>query len=220
MSAGEYVRRYFILFWGLVFNALGVVIVTGAELGTSPIASTPYTLSLLIPALTLGNWTILFNFFLIACSALLLWKNAKPLEIVLELVVSVVFGYLVDLFMFLFDFISPSHYVLRLLCVIIGCAVVAFGVYLEVVADVVMLAGDAFVRAIVHRTGGQHGTIRMISDISMVALAAILSLVFMGELKGVREGTIISALITGLFVGLFSRFFRRLTRIMLGKYFF
>lgn len=78
-----------------------------------------------------------------------------------------------------------------------GCAILGFGVYLEVLADVVMLPGESFVRAIVQTWKTNFGTTKIIFDISMAVIAAALSFLFSGQLNGVREGTIIAALLVG-----------------------
>ena len=53
-------KRYIIFLIGLFINSLGVSLITKANLGTSPISSIPYVLSLNFP-LTLGNFTIIFS---------------------------------------------------------------------------------------------------------------------------------------------------------------
>ena len=42
----EKLKRYIIFFIGLYINSLGVALITKASLGTSPISSIPYVLSL------------------------------------------------------------------------------------------------------------------------------------------------------------------------------
>ena len=65
MNRAEGIRRYIIFFFGLIFVSFGIAFTTKAMLGTSPISSIPYSLSLVLPQLSLGKWTILFNFLLI-----------------------------------------------------------------------------------------------------------------------------------------------------------
>ena len=55
-------KRTLIFLIGLVLNSLGVALVTKASLGTSPISSIPYVLSLNFPA-SLGMFTIFFQPF-------------------------------------------------------------------------------------------------------------------------------------------------------------
>ena len=67
-------KRYVIFLIGLFVNSLGVSLITKASLGTSPISSIPYVLSLSFP-FTLGNFTIFFSVFLILLQLLILRKN-------------------------------------------------------------------------------------------------------------------------------------------------
>ena len=64
-------KRYILFLIGLFVNALGVSLVTKASLGTSPISSIPYVLSLNFP-FTLGNFTIVFSILLIILQILIL----------------------------------------------------------------------------------------------------------------------------------------------------
>ena len=59
----EKLKRYLIFLVGLFVNSLGVSLITKANLGTSPISSIPYVLSLNFP-FTLGNFTIFFSIIL------------------------------------------------------------------------------------------------------------------------------------------------------------
>lgn len=60
----EKAKRYAIFAIGLFINSLGVSFITTADLGTSPISSIPYVLSLNAP-LSLGQFTILFNLLIV-----------------------------------------------------------------------------------------------------------------------------------------------------------
>ena len=188
-------KRYVIFLIGLFVNSLGVSLITKASLGTSPISSIPYVLSISFP-FTLGNFTIFFSIFLILLQLLILRKNFK-LEHVLQIPVSIVFGYFIDLTMLLFAWVNPQVYIMKIIYLLIGCLILGFGVYMEVLADVVMLPGESFVRAIVLTWKTNFGTTKICFDVSMSVIAAILSFVFTGRLNGVREGTIIAALLVG-----------------------
>lgn len=60
----EKLKRYIIFIIGLYINSFGVSLITKAMLGTSPISSIPYVLSLNFP-FSLGQFTIFFSLFLI-----------------------------------------------------------------------------------------------------------------------------------------------------------
>ncbi len=196
-------KRYLLFLVGLFVNALGVSLVTKASLGTSPISSIPYVLSLNFP-FTLGNFTIFFSILLIILQIIILRKNFKIANI-LQIPVSIAFGYFIDLTMYLFFWVNPQNYFVKIIALLAGCAVLGFGVYLEVVADVVMLPGESFVRAIVQTWNTNFGTTKIIFDTSMAVIAAVLSFVFSGKLNGVREGTLIAALLVGFIARLLGK---------------
>lgn len=58
---------------------------------------------------------------------------------------------------------------------LIGCVILGFGVFLEVIADVVMLPGESFVRAVVFRWKTEFGITKVVFDVSMTVIAAVLS---------------------------------------------
>lgn len=60
-----------------------------------------------------------------------------------------------------------------------------------------MLAGEFFVRAVSRRVKGDFGFVKLGFDVSLVVLSAVISLVFMSSIKGVREGTVAAAVLVG-----------------------
>ena len=199
----ETLKRYLIFLVGLFVNSLGVSLITKANLGTSPISSIPYVLSLNFP-FTLGNFTIFFSIFLIVLQLIILRKNFK-LEHILQIPVSIIFGYFIDLTMILFSWVNPEVYIMKIVYLLIGCMILGAGVYMEVLADVVMLPGESFVRAIVLTWKTNFGTTKICFDVSMSVIAAVLSFVFAGRLAGVREGTVIAALLVGFIARLIGK---------------
>ena len=199
----ETLKRYLIFLVGLFVNSLGVSLITKANLGTSPISSIPYVLSLNFP-FTLGNFTIFFSIFLIVLQLIILRKNFK-LEHILQIPVSIIFGYFIDLTMILFFWVNPEAYIMKIVYLLIGCLILGAGVYMEVLADVVMLPGESFVRAIVLTWKTNFGTTKICFDVSMSVTAAVLSFVFAGRLAGVREGTVIAALLVGFIARLIGK---------------
>ena len=199
----EKLKRYLIFLVGLFVNSLGVSLITKANLGTSPISSIPYVLSLNFP-FTLGNFTIFFSIFLIALQLIILRRNFK-LEHILQIPVSIIFGYFIDLTMILFSWVNPEAYIMKIVYLLIGCLILGVGVYMEVLADVVMLPGESFVRAIVLTWKTNFGTTKICFDVSMSVIAAVLSFIFAGSLAGVREGTVIAALLVGFIARLIGK---------------
>ena len=191
----EKFKRYIIFLIGLFISSLGVSFVTKANLGTSPISSIPYVLSLNY-SMSLGEFTIFFSILLIVFQLIILRKNFK-LEHVLQIPFSIAFGYFIDFTMILLSFVKPSFYLMKIAYLLIGCAILAIGVYFEVLANVVMLPGESFVRAISVTWNTDFGKTKIAFDVSMTLIACIMGFMFTSKLQGVREGTLIAALLVG-----------------------
>ena len=204
MSKAEIFKRYLIFTVGLFISSFGVAVITKADLGTSPISAIPYVLSLYYP-LTLGEFTIIFSVLLIVIQLIILRKNFKA-EYFLQLPVSIAFGYFIDFSMFLLKMLSPDMYVVKLLFLLAGCLILGIGVYMEVLANVAMLPGESFVRAVSTTWNTNFGNTKVAFDVSLTVIAAVLSFLFVHRLEGVREGTIIAALLVGFIARLFGRY--------------
>ncbi|MGN0585379.1 MAG: YitT family protein [Ruminococcus sp.] len=207
----ETVKRYLVFAAGLVLTALGIAFTTQSGLGTSPISAIPYTLSLIVPKMTVGNWTIIFSMLLILIQLIIEKREAKKVELLLQIIVTFPFGYIIDFWIFCLEPFAPAVYPMRLLFMIIGCFVLAMGVYFQVTGNVVMLPGDAFVRSVSRAAGKEFGRTRMVSDIVMTAVAFIACLAALHTIQGVREGTVIAALLVGNIVRLYKAKFCGLT---------
>ncbi len=205
------IKRYMIFIIGLFINALGVSVITKADLGTSPISAIPYVLSLKFP-FTLGQLTVIFSLLLVILQLIILRKNFK-IEHILQIPVSFLFGYFIDMTMVMLSMIVPQNYLHSLICLLLGCLILGFGVYLEVLANVVMLPGESFFRAVSQTWQTEFGTTKVSFDVSMTVIATALSFIFFFTLSGVREGTIIAAILVGFISRLFGRLFNRIKNL-------
>jgi uncharacterized membrane protein YczE len=146
--------------------------------------------------LSLGEFTIAFSLLLILLQLLILKKDFK-LEHVLQIPISIAFGYFIDLTMSLLSGIKPSSYFSSIVYLIIGCVILSVGVYIEVLANVAMLPGESFVRAITSKCNTDFGITKIVFDVSMTIIAGALSFAFAHKIDGVREGTVVAALLVG-----------------------
>lgn len=199
----EMIKRYIVFILGLFISSLGVSFITKANLGTSPISSIPYVLSLQFP-MTIGEFTIIFSLLLIALQILILRKDFKLIDL-LQIPVSVAFGYFIDLTMLMLNWLNPQSYLFQIIYLLIGCVILGFGVYLEMLGNVIMLPGESFVRSVVTRWKRNFGNTKVCFDASMTICAGLLSVVFFLQLQGVREGTIIAAVLVGFIAKFFDK---------------
>lgn len=210
----ELIKRYIFLLAGLFVNGLGVSFITKAGLGTSPITSIPYTLSLGFTP-TVGMFTLFFNLLLIVLQIILLRRNFQ-LQNLLQLPIIALFSFFIDLTMSLLGFIQPETYAMKVVSLIVGCLILGFGVFMEMVANVAMLPGEATVRAVSDVFSTDFGKTKIAFDSSMTVIAAIMSFIMFKHLDGVREGTIVAAILVGFIARLFKKYIGGIEKILIS----
>lgn len=204
-------KRYLIFFIGMLVQSAGIALVVKSLLGTSPISSVPYVLSQAFPY-TLGTMTFAVNMVFVVAQVAILQRDFHPTQL-LQIPVTFVFAAFIDMHMCLLSVVAPEQYVLKLLVLLTGAAFIALGVSLQVIANVVMLSGEAIVNAIALHWHFGFGRVKTIFDTGLVIFAVVLSFACLGEIIGVREGTLLSAMLTGMM----ARFFiQHLSRVDAG----
>ena len=149
------------------------------------------------------------------------YARDHALIIFLQVPVTVIFSASIDLAMWSIAQVVPEDviYVGKLGLLAAGSITLAIGVTLQVCADVAMVSGEAFVKALSMRLHKEFGLIKTFFDSSLVLIAVVLSFVWTGfsSIEGVREGTVVGALSIGPMVRFllprlqprFTRFFTR-----------
>lgn len=203
-------RRYILFAVSLFVNAMGIAFITKALLGTSPITSVTYVLSMFTP-LTIGQWTIVLNLLFVLFE--LPFMTRKELKddlrmFLLQIPISLCFGTFIDLSMNMLYWLEPVKYIEQIIYLLVGCVILAAGITLEVKANVAMMAGEYFVRVISQRFHGEFGYVKLCFDITLVCIACLFSICFMSGIYGVREGTVAAALLVGPIVHFISPYYR------------
>lgn len=204
MNKTELFRRYSIFTLSLFIIALGISVVTRSYLGTSPISSTPYVFSLNTP-ISMGTGLILLGVVFIIIQSIMLGVKGvkeKKFDLIIQIPITIFFGLCTDLSMWLLDGFNPEPYYLKIISLVFGSFILAIGISLEVIANVAMMGSEYTIQIASKRYNKEFGILKMISDITLVSLAIISSLLFTSKVEGVREGTVIAAIITGPFVKL------------------
>lgn len=202
MSNVHTMKRYCIFIVGLFFMGLGVALITKSNLGTSPISSVPYVLSMIFP-ITIGQFTFLLNLVFLLIQIILLGRHF-PKKQYFQVLVGPFFGLFIDLGMFIFYFVNPDFYVGKLLALLLGCIVLALGVYLQVEANVILNPGEGLIKVLADKTRIKFGSIKIMFDWTLVIIAAMISLFAFQAIKGIGIGTIISAFLVGYIIKAFS----------------
>lgn len=203
-------RRYLLFIVSLFINAFGIAFITKALLGTSPITSVTYVLSMFTP-FTMGVWTILLNLLFVILEPFFMTRKELKSDwqmYTLQIPIACCFGLFIDFSMFTLSWLNPSVYTTQIIGLLIGCVILAVGIALEVKANVAMMAGEYLVNVITRRFHKEFGYVKLGLDVTLLLTACILSLIFMSGIYGVREGTVIAALAVGPIVHFISPYYR------------
>ncbi|WP_329385620.1 YczE/YyaS/YitT family protein [Anaerofustis butyriciformans] len=211
MAKESLFKRYLVFIIGVIINSFGIAFITKAALGTSPISSLPCVLSLKFTP-TLGEFTFIMNMLFIIIQIILLRKNFQIIQL-LQIVVNIVFSLFIDISMNMLYFLNPQTFITKGIFLILGCAILAFGITLEVLPKVIMVPGEGIVSAISTVTKKEFGTIKVIFDVTLMSSATILSFLFFRGMNGIGIGTIISAVLVGLIVKFYHRYLPFLNNI-------
>ena len=124
----EWGRHYLMLLLGLSLMSLGIAFSIRGALGTTPISSLPYVLSLLTP-LSVGALMILLSLVFVGLQIAILRRRFPPLQL-LQIPVVIAFGVLNDAALWLLRDVTASTYWQQWLLAACGIVIVCIGVAL------------------------------------------------------------------------------------------
>lgn len=218
MEKDSLLKRYLVFIAGLYFLAMGITLIVHSTLGTTPISSMNYVLSI-NTSFSLGTWTFIVNLIMIIIQ---LWltkgkygTRKDTIEILLQIPFSFIFSAFIDFNMMLIRNLVPANYSIALGILLLGCLIQSVGVVLEIKPKVAMMSAEGLVKYIARRCDKEFGNVKVYVDITLVTLAILISLAFTMRIEGIREGSVIAACITGYIVNFLNR--RIMTRKMLHR---
>lgn len=197
-SAPNMILRFAVMFFGLALVAASVALTRASGLGTSPISCIPAVLSF-TTAWTIGTWTFVVNVLFVLVQIILLRSDFNPIQF-LQIAFVFVFSAMIDFFVPFCEFIPMPNYGFELFYTILGVFMTGFGIFLQVKASLITLPGEGIVLAVSKVTKIPFPKCKVAFDTSQGVIGVIISLIAMGGLFGVREGTILSALFVGVVV--------------------
>lgn len=206
MNLKEVFVKSIMLLVGLFIMAFGISLSIKSNLGTTCISSIPYVLSLILPTITVGQFTIMFNIFLVLLQALILRKDFKYIQL-LQVILVLPFGYFIDLTLSWIMKVPLNTYFSEWIFCIFGILILSLGILIEIKSKVLYLPGEGIVLAISQVTNINFSKLKPICDIVMVLIAIILSFLFLGKLYGVREGTVVAAIFVGILIDIYDNNF-------------
>jgi len=206
------VKRVSLYLLGFFILAIGINISKLAGLGISPVSSIPYACEL-VWGVELGKATYFVYMGLMVLQIILLRKDYKVrnlLQIVPTFILGTFITYTSTKYL-LFWLPAPGNYAMQLVYLAISIVVIGIGVSGFLIPNIMPPPAEGLCAAIVHVSKDKikFGNAKVGVDTGMVVVSALLSLVFLGSLTTVREGTILAALLVGKVVGFIMKHYKQ-----------
>ena len=174
----------------VVLNSLGVLLMLHSGSGISAISSVPYAFRKVMPWLTLGTWTYIFQGLLV-CTLMLMRKKFVPTYLF-----SFVFGELMDLHE-LWITRLPVNLPLRVLYFVLSYLILCFGIALSNRCKLPIVPTDLFPREVSDITKVPYSRIKIGFDVTCLMVTALLTFFGLGRIEGLGIGTVAAAFTMG-----------------------
>lgn len=208
----SFLWQHFLLLISLCLMTLGVALCVRSNLGSSVISSLPYVLSLAgtagaFPEWTIGTYTIIMNFVLVLSQIVILRKRFDPTQL-FQLVIGFVFGWLIDLNMWITGGLTCETLASQIITQIAGCTVMGIGIAFEIKCGSITMPGEGITIAVSQVTKKPFPKVKIGIDTLLVVLAVCACYLFFGEWiwSAVGIGTLFAMLYVGMAVKFTTRY--------------
>lgn len=205
-KTASFLWQHLFLTASLFIMTFGVALCVRSDLGSSVISTIPFVMALAgesghAPALTIGEYTYIMNFVLVGLQILVLRGRFKAVQL-FQLVIGFLFGFLLDINMALTSGIACDTFVYKIMVQLAGCVVLAIGISFEIRCGSVTMPGEGFPVAVTRVCSMPFAKVKIITDISLVAMAVALSYCFFGRWlwQVVGPGTLLAMILVGALV--------------------
>ncbi|GFZ78387.1 hypothetical protein GCM10008018_24830 [Paenibacillus marchantiophytorum] len=207
-SKSSLTKRWIMYLIGIYVLTFGVSLAIRAGIGISPQSSLTRIMTVIYPQLTQGTYNFILELIMLFLTYLVLPKDFK-LKNFASLIPAFALALFLDFNLKMTSFIHLDMYFAKLMLLVFGDAALAFGLFLMIRANLVLMPIDMFVNTVFKRTQKKWGNIKTIFDCSLLILAALIGLIFLSKIMFIREGTILNAILVGQYIKLFSYLFNR-----------
>lgn len=187
---------------GMLILAIGLTLTAQSGVGTSPLTSIAFVLGKCLNIRFSDATLIMFSLFVIV--QIILEKKKTPLtvgKLLLQIPLSILFTRVMGLIQRLVD-LTDAALALRVLVLILAVILTGIGAALTLYTNLIPNPGDGIVKALARFVDKPLGRVKNVFDIANVTVAALVSLVFLGQLEGVGIGSVIAMLGVGRVIAL------------------
>lgn len=208
IDTGSLKRRWIVYFAGIYILTLGVSLAIRAGIGISPQSSLTRTMTLVYPPLSQGTYNFILELFMLLMTYLALPKDFT-LKNFASLIPAFVLAVFLDVNLMLTKSVGFTDYSMKFGLLAFADALLALGLFLMIRANLVLMPIDMFVNTIFKRTGWKWGNLKTGFDCTLLVVSASIGLLFLGEPKFIREGTILNAILVGQYIRLYFFLFKK-----------
>lgn len=203
-----FVWQHILLIVSLYVMTLGVALCVRSALGSSVISTIPYVLTLagdahkVIP-LSIGQWTYVMNFALVAIQILIMRRQFEYVQL-FQLIIGFLFGMLLDINMALTAALPIANIGMQIIAQVVGCTILGLGIAFEVKCGSVTMPGEGVPAALCRKYGMPFAKAKIYVDISLVVVAVALGYLYCGRWlwSVVGPGTLFAMIYVGMVVKL------------------
>ena len=178
----------------VIINSFGVVLMLHSGSGISAISSVPYAFSLVLPKLSLGTWTYIFQGTLIL-TLMILRKKFVP-SYLCSFIVGFAFSELLDVHKAWIN-ILPQTLPLQIIYFIVSYLLLCIGIALSNRCKLPIIPTDLFPREL-----SAISRIKISFDVICLFVTGCMTFFFIGHIDGLGIGTILAALTMGKVVAI------------------
>lgn len=175
-------------------NSFAVVLMLYSGAGISAISSVPYAFSEVLPKLSLGTWTYIFQGLLVL-TLMILRKKFVP-QYLCSFIVGFFFGKLLDVHEMWIN-ILPTAIGYRILYFIISYVLICIGIALSNRCGLPIVPTDLFPRELSQIIKKKYSIVKISFDVICLLTTACMTGFFLGHIKGLGIGTILAAFTMG-----------------------
>ena len=190
-------RGELILVLAVIINSIGVLLMLHSGSGISAISSVPYAFNLVLPKLSLGTWTYIFQGLLV-CVLMILRRKFVPAYL-FSFVVGFCFGEMMDINELWVDHLPLN---IRVAYFILSYLILCFGIALSNRCKLPITPTDLFPRELEDITGKPYSKIKISYDVICLIITACMTFFFLGHISGLGIGTVLAAFTMGKGVAL------------------
>lgn len=183
----------------VLVNSFGVVLMLYSGAGISAISSVPFAFSEVLPKLSLGTWTYIFQGILVF-SLMVMRKRFVP-SYLFSFVVGFAFSEMLDVNE-LWIKVLPYTIPMRVVYFIISYILICIGIALSNRCGLPIIPTDLFPRELSAITTVKYSKIKIGFDVTCLAVTGLLTFLCLGYLDGLGIGTILAAFTMGKVVGM------------------